>query len=252
MCPYIYLILPSYQILAFIGGIVVLIFVYFRIEKYGMAFTDYIKLFVLCICGCVAGSKLLYAVTQIPWLIQNFTLSNFLVLIPQSGYVYYGGLFGMLATIWFYAGKSSKYEFDKICCMITPAIPLFHGFGRIGCLLSGCCYGKILEPPIVFFHTVQMNRIPTQIIEAVFEFCLFVVILILEKKKLRYNLLKIYLLSYAMFRFINEFFRGDEIRGIYFGLSTAQWISMLIVLYYIVKVWKYRKNKVDADKGAVL
>nr|WP_325305722.1 hypothetical protein [uncultured Oscillibacter sp.] len=39
----------------------------------------------------------------------------------------------------------------------------------------------------------------------------------------------------ACFRFVIEFFRGDEIRGIFFGLSTSQWISFMIVLYYTKK-----------------
>lgn len=38
--------------------------------------------------------------------------------------------------------------------------------------------------------------------------------------------------EYGMFRFMIEFFRGDTVRGIFLGLSTAQWISFLILIYY--------------------
>ena len=38
----------------------------------------------------------------------------------------------------------------------------------------------------------------------------------------------LYLIIYPVMRFFLEFFRGDKERGIYFGLSTAQWISIAI------------------------
>jgi phosphatidylglycerol:prolipoprotein diacylglycerol transferase len=33
---------------------------------------------------------------------------------------------------------------------------------------------------------------------------------------------------YGVVRFTMEFFRGDDIRGIYFALSTSQWISIIL------------------------
>jgi phosphatidylglycerol:prolipoprotein diacylglycerol transferase len=127
--------------------------------------------------------------------------------------------------------------------VIAPAIPLFHGFGRIGCLLAGCCYGKELNAPIEILHMIHVERFPVQAIESLFEFVLFVVMLFIDRKKNHTDLLKIYLLSYAVFRFVNEFFRGDEVRGIYMGLSTAQWISLAIVAYYVVAFMRNRCRK---------
>ena len=77
-----------------------------------------------------------------------------------------------------------------------------------------------------------MNRVPTQLIESVSEFSLFIILLIIERKKNDTDLLRIYLVAYAVIRFINEFFRGDEIRGVFLGLSTSQWISLMILVYY--------------------
>ena len=56
------------------------------------------------------------------------------------------------------------------------------------------------------------------------------------------DVLKIYLILYALIRFCDEFLRGDEIRGIYYGLSTAQWISAGIIMFYCVKgMWRRLK-----------
>ena len=46
----------------------------------------------------------------------------------------------------------------------------------------------------------------------------------------------IYMLIYPVVRFILEFFRGDEIRGIWFGLSTSQWISIALFAFAICKM----------------
>lgn len=247
MYPYIHIVLPSYTLLAFVGGCVTLIFIYFRLEKFEILFTEFLKMFALCVLGGFLGSKLMFVVTQIPWLVMNFSFKNVFQLLVQGGYVFYGGLFGVLYTI-FTLTKKDKDKRNRILKMIVPAIPLFHSFGRIGCFLAGCCYGKKLFVPIVLEGILEFWRIPVQLFEALFEFVLFIILLLIGRKKLDSNLLNFYLITYAIFRFINEFFRGDEIRGIYFGYSTAQWVSMAILLYYISKAVRFRKNNGVAQK----
>lgn len=246
MGPYIQLVLPSYTIMAFIGGLFALLFTYFRIDKFGVLFTDYIKILLVCIVGGFIGGKALFILTQIPWLIMNFSVNNMLHLIIHSGIVFYGGLFGVLLALKIYI-KFSQYEVSTIYRMIAPAIPLFHGFGRIGCLFAGCCYGRALSEPIVLFNAIHIDRIPTQLFEVMFEFMLFAAILVVGRKHKEVDLLRMYLLSYAVFRFANEFFRGDKIRGV-FLLSTSQWISVTIMAYYVMK-W-LRKPKTALKKNA--
>ena len=84
MYPYIHLILPSYSVMAFIGGFVTLIYLYFRLEKYQIEFTSFLKIVVLGVIGCLLGSKLLFAVTQIPWLINHFTFEKMATAIPPA------------------------------------------------------------------------------------------------------------------------------------------------------------------------
>ena len=52
------------------------------------------------------------------------------------------------------------------------------------------------------------------------------------------KLLGLYLVIYPIGRFIFEFFRGDEYRGFIFGLSTSQFISIILFglgLFLILK-----------------
>ena len=242
MSPYIHLILPSYGVMAFIGGLLALLYTYFRIDRFQVLFTDYCKIFVIAVIGGYLGSKALFIATQIPQLVTNFSFSNLVNIIIHGGIVFYGGLFGVLLALKVYA-KRSRYEESTIFGMIAPTIPLFHCFGRIGCFLAGCCYGRELGYTVELFQTVYIDRVPTQAFEAVFELIIFFVLIMVERKNNGWNLLKIYLISYAVFRFANEFFRGDEIRGNLLGLSTSQWVSLTIIGYYMIK--RIRKRPIE-------
>ena len=99
MYPYIHIILPTYLVMALIGGFFALTFMYLRIEKFQMDFSTFLKMFIACLAGGYAGAKLLYSFTQIPWLFENFSLKNLIMLIPRSGLVFYGGLFGVIFTL---------------------------------------------------------------------------------------------------------------------------------------------------------
>lgn len=243
MYPYFYFVIPSYTLLAFIGGTAALFLVYTKLERYQVQFTSFLYMALLCFLGAIAGSKILFAITQIPWLINNFSFINLVLLIPQSGFVFYGGLFGVIAALMFATRKDADYR-RRVFRMVVPSMPLFHAFGRIGCFLAGCCYGKSLATPLMI-GGIELTRVPVQILETFLEFILFIVITVIEKKRANVDLLKFYLIVYAIIRFCDEFLRGDEIRGIFFGLSTAQWISIaIIVVYFIKDIMKKRRLNV--------
>ncbi len=155
--------------------------------------------------------------------------------------MFYGGLFGVIFTLMFLTRNDADMR-KKVFEISVPAMPLFHAFGRIGCFLAGCCYGKKLSTPIVI-GTIEFARIPVQIIESMAEFILFIVLFILSKKNRDIDLLRIYLVIYAVIRFADEFLRGDKIRGIYGGVSTAQWISLIILFVYGFEYIKGRYSK---------
>jgi len=75
-------------------------------------------------------------------------------------------------------------------------------------------------------------RFPVQFAESLCNILIFILLLFIEFKLQthKYNL-KVYLITYSVFRFVLEFYRADSIRGIWFGgLSTAQYISLIIVI----------------------
>lgn len=114
-----------------------------------------------------------------------------------------------------------------------PSVALAQGFGRIRCLLAGCCYGK--ETDSIFaitFHESEfapnnVPLIPTEIYSSVLDFAHFALLLfIASRKKKDGQVAACYLIFYSIGRFILEFFRGDLIRGSVGVLSTSQFISL--------------------------
>lgn len=193
----------------------------------------------MCGIGCVIGSRIIFLFTQIPGLSKNFTFSKFLTTALFGGYVFYGGLLGAIGGAWIFS-KKRKYCIDDVMDFVVPAFALFHAFGRIGCFMSGCCYGFKLKEQFVF-GGVHLNYFPLQLVEAAFEFVMFFFLSnVNDGKKL-----KVYLLLYSAFRFINEFFRGDTIRGIWLGISTSQIIAAIIIALIL---FSYIKNLSSRDK----
>ncbi len=216
-----------------IGVFAVLIYLYFSKKKYSLENDDIFHLFLYGIIGAIIGSKVFFLVSLFPKIMIHyqvildhpFEFVSFL----RNGMVFYGGLLGGMVMIYRYM---KKFNIDKnqATALLTPAIPLFHAFGRMGCFFAGCCGGRLF--------------IPVQIIESLFNVILFVLLLIYQKKnKESTQVLEIYLLSYGIFRFVIEFFREDLIRGVYW-LSTSQWISLVIVLAVMVKKALQVKNRV--------
>lgn len=230
MYPYIHIMLPSYTVMAMIGGFFALGWMYIRLDRFEIPFSSFLRMTAFSAAGGFLGAKLLFALTQIPWLIRHFSLQNAILLIPQSGLVFYGGLFGVIASLCFLTRHDDRFR-QTIFRFCVPAMPLFHVFGRVGCFLTGCCYGKKLSHPFQI-GTISFERIPVQLIEALVEGILFIVLVQIDRKKEKADLLKCYLILYAVCRFVLEFFRGDSIRGVYLGLSTAQWISLMILGFY--------------------
>lgn len=164
------------------------------------------------------------------------------------GMTFYGGLFGgvlgFLLTYYFIR-KNVNFKIMEVVKVAPVSIAIAHCIGRIGCTLAGCCYGKPTDSWIGIDLPGHGKVIPTQLFEAVFLLILFVVMLVLLlKKDFKYNFV-VYMCSYGVFRYINEFFRNDP-RGVAFDLSPSQiWCIILVLLatptFFFLK-WLYEKE----------
>lgn len=231
MIPIFNFIISSYAFFAVIGSLCAAIFLFFRMERFNIDFGILIFYLVIGVIGLLLGSRGMFVVSRIPELINDFSVSRLAFYVFNGGIVFYGGLIGVLAAIKI-GSKIKKHDSKKMFNYFTPAFPLFHIWGRIGCFFGGCCYGKPWSWGFPMAANPDTVRIPIQLIESLCNIIIFVILIICEKinKNENINLLSIYLVLYAICRFILEFFRGDNERGIWLLLSTSQIISVIILL----------------------
>jgi phosphatidylglycerol:prolipoprotein diacylglycerol transferase len=180
------------------------------------------------------GSKLLMIIiewNEIGWR-RVFSLD-----ILQSGGVYFGGFLTALAVslllvrIW-------RLPWLRTADAFAAPVALGHALGRLGCFSAGCCWGKPTDSWIGVRFTERANEItgvpihsdlvPTQLIEMAANLLIFGLLLLLRKRRsFDGQVMFAYLILYSVARFTIEFWRDDP-RGSLFGLSTSQFISILL------------------------
>ena len=221
-----------------------------RGKNRGLDSNRVLDLGIYIIIAALVGAKLLLLVVDRD---QFRSLSDLFSLVRAGG-VFYGGLLVAVAVAFWYMNKH-RMPFWTTCDVFAPAIALGHVTGRLGCMAAGCCYGKPTDVPwaIVFTNPLAAANVgtplniplhPTQLYEAGAELLILVLLLATEKRWRPFpgRTFWAYMLLYAISRYIIEFYRGDP-RGVIFGVSTSQFISLLLVpLAIAMLIWLRRST----------
>jgi len=253
----------TYGICALIGILFALFLPYVILEKQKYNEIRYLFMMLIAMASSLIGSHLLYGIVNYRLLFivfqnldQIHTFGDFFNLMKEifGGSVYYGGLITGILGGFIYLKKTEKNR-APYADMGAAAIPLFHGFGRIGCFLGGCCYGVECSFGFTYQHALiesanGVSRFPVQLVESGLNFMLFGLLLLLYlKKSSRGKLVFLYLIIYPVIRFILEFFRGDTYRGFVGFLSTSQLISLLLLAFSVFSLlFIHRKEKKQAGR----
>ncbi len=228
--------IPFYGIMFIVGFAVAVVTAIPKVRKMKLPFTGLACSGVFAGVGGILGAKLLSILTSIRYIIEYKI--PFLDII-QNGFVFYGGLIGGALGLFIFA-KIFHEPVLRYFDLFAAGTALGHAIGRIGCLLSGCCYGLPTSGSfcVIYRHSIDPNvplgvpLLPIQLIES---FCLVGIYIVCEivfyREKHAGISAAVYALSYATVRFILEFFRGDFVRGVLWGLSTSQYISIAIILF---------------------
>lgn len=248
--------IATYSLMALLGIFSTGMYVSAVERKNGRDDNNAIILLLFSGIGVFVGGHSLYAMVNYKAIINfvkymhNYTSLEELIhaiTFIFGGNVFFGGLLGgiLVGYIYLYNKPNLKYLID----VITPGIPLFHFWGRIGCFLAGCCYGIENKLGIVLQNSIipeanGVKRFPIQILESGFNLCLFIILDRLRYKKYFVgNMLNIYLMMYAIGRFFIEFLRGDDYRGKILYLSTSQIISVFILVFLVLKYIKTQNGR---------
>ena len=213
-----------------------------RARSRGLDQTRVLDLGIYIIISALVGAKLLLLITDF----KSFTADpRELLTLARSGGVFYGGLIvAVIVALWYI--RRVGLPLWTTCDVFAPGIALGHVVGRFGCLFAGCCYGKPTTRPwgITFTDPFAAANVgtplgvalhPTQLYEAGAELLILIVLLVTERKGRPFpgRTFWLYMLLYAISRFIIEFYRGDD-RGTVGMFSTSQFISIVLAPLAIV------------------
>jgi phosphatidylglycerol:prolipoprotein diacylglycerol transferase len=229
-----------------------------RARKRNLDPTRVMDLGIYIIISALIGAKLLLLVTDF----QTFRSNPAELLgLFRSGGVFYGGLILAVIVALLYIRRVGLPLWTT-CDVFAPGIALGHVIGRFGCFFAGCCYGRPTNLPwaITFRDPFAAANVgtplnvplhPTQLYEAATEFLILTILLGTERrgKPFAGRTFWLYMLLYAVSRFIIEFFRGDE-RGAVGVLSTSQFISVLLVPLAIVMLVYLARQAPAPDQRA--
>ena len=217
------------------------------------------------IVGALLGARAVYVVTY--WR-EQFAGRPFseIFMIQHGGLVYYGGLIGASLACVVYA-RLKKIPLWKAADILAPSIALGYVFGRIGCLMNGCCYGTVCHLPwavrfpnqsfaweqqfregLVGEHDRALPVHPTELYESLLNLVLYLALAWLyRRKKFDGQVFAAYLMCYAVSRSIVETFRGDYTAAhLHGGLTPAHLISIASFAAGAILFWRLRKAPAPA------
>ncbi|HIQ82944.1 MAG TPA: prolipoprotein diacylglyceryl transferase [Candidatus Pullichristensenella stercorigallinarum] len=218
---------------------------------------------VCCAFGlALLGGYVFYMLFSVglPAIVEAAHEGRLLETLSQGGIVFYGGLFSGILGVWI-GCRIVGLRFLPVLDLCAPALALGHAFGRVGCLFAGCCYGMPCDLPFCFALSPYIEGgarlFPVQLFESACDLILCAaLVLYLRKRRPVPRAAGIFLMSYATYRFIFEFFRGDEIRGRILGLSTSQFWSLPTfaagaILCFIVARMGVNSDPFRTDEGRI-
>ncbi|MDR0953207.1 MAG: prolipoprotein diacylglyceryl transferase [Elusimicrobiota bacterium] len=241
--------IPLYGLMMALAFAVALWYCVARKKALGLTSDQIVDIVFYLLIGAIIGGKLCYIIFY--W--QDFQAASALDKL-RYGFVFLGGFIGAaISSVIIF--RKQKIPFFKGADFFTPAIPLGHAIGKIGCFLAGCCYGKISHLPwlsvaynnqnsLVPEHLHGVGLYPIQLIESFTDIILFLILHKLYKAKHKDGtVFAAYIIGFCVVRFVVEFFRGED--EVYIlGITQTQITSLILIILAttFLMVRKYAKR----------
>lgn len=213
-------------------------------NKLGLSKQNVEDLIFYVTMGIILGGRLGYAIFyggsamwMQPWHILE---------IWKGGMSFHGGVFGVIAALYFFARKLD-YKFLALTDLVVLYAPIGMFLGRLANFVNDELWGRVSNVPwaVKFPNGGYVPRHPSQLYEAFFEgLVMFVVLNFLWRYKYvrdRHGLVSaLFVLLYGVFRMAMEQFREPDAQlGFLFaGVTMGQLLSLPLVLLGSIVIYK--------------
>ncbi|MCP4569599.1 MAG: prolipoprotein diacylglyceryl transferase [FCB group bacterium] len=244
----------SYGVMLALAFFAAIWYVHRRAQAENLAFDQMLNVAYILIFGGVIGGRLSYVLMHLSDFaddplssINPFQGDQFGI----SGLNLYGGVILAVLGMLIYV-RIKKLPLLAVGDLFAPALGLGIGIGRIGCFLNGCCFGtptdlpwSILYPANSMPYYVYGNQAihPAQLYTAAYGWLLFFALLwLLKRKKFDGQVMALYFMFEAVFRYLIEYVRyyETEMRFDLLGMEPTynQIISILFLLTGLIIYWR--------------
>lgn len=212
-----------------------------RSSVYNLKKDDIFFGMLYALIGFIIGAKVFFLISISPLIARNFQKiisdTNLLSQILLSGYSFFGGVIGGGLGAYIY-NKQYKLPWWAFVNTVLPGLPLALSVGRIGCFLTGCCYGKesctfgiTMNHSKIAPHDVKL--IPVQLLESLVGLVIFF-ILIKMKKKEDNTMLLTFIACYSTARLVLEQLRyHPPTDANILGISVTSWLCIGLLLFSV-------------------
>jgi phosphatidylglycerol:prolipoprotein diacylglycerol transferase len=219
--------------------LLVSLYLVIRYSKYfGIDSEIVFKIFIINIIFLIIGGKIGYIFSHFTDYYKS-NLIEFLINLPfdfiYAGLAIQGAIiFSVISLV--FLSKYYRLNFWVVLDNVA-LVALFSIFiGRIGCLLAGCCYGKVCNCEYgIYLHGAI--RYPTQLMESVLSLVAFIFLYFYFNKLKNNNVLienkgkisALFFIFYGLIRFFVEFYREEP--TLLLGFTLGQLVALIMLLF---------------------
>ena len=197
----------------------------FRGKKKNTPVWQALLLTLLVIVVSFVGAKILYYIEEPHVLLAKG--------VRLDGVSFFGSVF-FVPLAMLPIAKLCKKPYPVLMDFLSPSLMLMLAVLRIGCYLTGCCEGVMVDA------FGESFRFPAQIVECVYDILLMFGLLLYERFwKNQGRLYPFIMVYYGVFRFFLEFLRNTPKEWL--GFSHGQWFavaSLAIGSYLLIRMGK--------------
>jgi phosphatidylglycerol:prolipoprotein diacylglycerol transferase len=229
----------SYGVMVALAFLLGFALIFHRARQAGDRVDDYMEAAIWFIIAGIGGARLFYFI----WYPDVFLQDPIGTMLSQGGLVWYGGVIGVTVAVLLFT-RIKKIRLFHFADIVAPAAALGLAIGRIGCLLSGCCFGSVCNVPwaIQYPHIHETHGLPVHpapLYETFLMLAAMGALLKLDQKKPfeGYTTGWFFIMA-GLVRFVLEYYRGDRLVWIEpLNLSASQVVSVAGILIGVLALY---------------
>ena len=226
-------------------------------RRFGMDEDRFLTVILFTLVGSIFGARVLYVMEHIADYRGQWSSA---LALWQGGLTLYGGIIaGTIVGLWM--AKRQGLSVWRVADALAPSIVIGTAFGRVGCFLNGCCYGRpthlpwgVVYPPDTFpgleFGATPIH--PSQLYFSFASLALFAVVWAVRKRTVvPGTLFWGTLAAYALMRIPLDFTRAYEPGTVVTRLGAldvteSQLVSLTLALFSALMLTRLRRAAASA------